>query len=171
MKHLCDQRLLLKLSRIPEKMVKLHSNQNLAEFVLHELSDPVCFNFKKMAFLVDNPDFDCLKGVAGVEETGRFGDTCPWSADTIFTNHMRQSAFNQRVRSIQHPSKHRRGLSWEQHIADIADHIEIEKPGIYSFNARHGNHGILIFEPHAVTEEVKDYLAAGSALLALCPVF
>ena len=37
----------------------------MSEFVLHDICNPNCFNLQKAAFLVDNPDFDCLKGVAG----------------------------------------------------------------------------------------------------------
>ena len=56
-----------RLADLPKRMVPLYDLEaigNIPEFVLHDLCHEDCFNLKKAAFLVDNPDFDSLQGVA-----------------------------------------------------------------------------------------------------------
>src|SRR5476649_202396 len=88
-------KVLLKLAGLPERMVSTHEYENLAEFIIHELSSSACLNFKKVAFLVDNPDFNYLKGVAGIAENERFSADSVWDEHPHFTEHMRAASFNQ----------------------------------------------------------------------------
>lgn len=59
------KQVLVCLSCLPHKMLSVHGLSNATEFVLHELCQSSCFNLKKAAYFVDNPDFDRLQGVAG----------------------------------------------------------------------------------------------------------
>ena len=52
------------LSILPQQILSHSWNENMSEFVLHEICNQSVLT-TKAAFLVDNPDFDCLKGVAG----------------------------------------------------------------------------------------------------------
>ena len=61
------------LSKLPRKMLSLKGQENVTEFVLHELCHKNCFNLDKAAYFVDNPDFDCLKGMAGFAPLRRMG--------------------------------------------------------------------------------------------------
>ena len=58
-------RILIHLSTLPQKILSLHGRADLAEFVLRDLCHERCFNLKKAAFFIDNPDFNHLKGIAG----------------------------------------------------------------------------------------------------------
>jgi len=54
------------LSSLPRMILVCNGCENIFELLLHDLCHPTCFNLKKVAYFVDNPDFDCLQGVAGV---------------------------------------------------------------------------------------------------------
>ena len=54
-----------KLCHLPRKILSLHGHDNITELILHELCNEQCFNLEKAAYFIDNPDFDCFKGVAG----------------------------------------------------------------------------------------------------------
>src|SRR5262245_10115368 len=86
------------LSTIPQKVLSLHGTENITEFVLHELCNTHCFDFKKAAYLVDNPDFDCLKGVAGFSSDEAYPKETIWEKPELFTAHMKKAAFNKKVR-------------------------------------------------------------------------
>ena len=57
------------LRRLPRKMLQLHGLDNITDFVLHELCSKDCFNIPKAAYFVENPAFNCFKGVVGVSGT------------------------------------------------------------------------------------------------------
>ena len=44
------------ISRLPRKMLSLKNQENITEFVLHDLCNKKCFNLEKAAYFVDNPD-------------------------------------------------------------------------------------------------------------------
>ena len=60
-----QNRMLHHLAQLPRLMIDVHGRDNISEFILHELCSEPCFNLRKAAYLVDNPDFNCLRGVAG----------------------------------------------------------------------------------------------------------
>lgn len=88
------EELLKRLSLLPKRILTLYGVDipyNLAEFVLHELCEGDCFNIKRAAFLVDNPDFDIFKGVAGFEKEESFkkSKASHWDEPEEFSNHMK----------------------------------------------------------------------------------
>src|ERR1700691_4148672 len=87
------------LAALPKRILSLHGEDNVTEFVLHDLCHQDCFNLNKAAYFVDNPDFNCSKGVAGFSRDEPFNE-CEviWSKADAFSEHMKKSAFNQRVR-------------------------------------------------------------------------
>ena len=102
--------LLSNLQQLPRKILLLPGTYNVPEFVLHELCNEKCFNVHKAAYFVDNPDFDCLKGVAGINhEEGVIKDDI-WSDPDRFSEKMKASPFNQKVRSVLHQSAHKKHL-------------------------------------------------------------
>ena len=54
------------LRRLPRKMLQLHGRDNVTDFVLHELCSKNYFNIPKAAYFIDNPAFNCLKGIVGI---------------------------------------------------------------------------------------------------------
>ena len=86
------------LSTLPQKLLSVHGTENVTEFVLHDLCSTHCFDLKKAAYLVDNPDFDCLKGVAGFSAEEAYPQDAIWETPELFIAHMKKSAFNNKVR-------------------------------------------------------------------------
>lgn len=163
-------KILLCLSYLPQKMLSVHGAENTTEFVLHELCSDCCFNFPKAAFFVDNPDFNCCKGVAGCSSSECYpGQDCHWKAPEPFSNHMKQAAFNQKVRQIQMAHA---GPQLDQVVQDLARQLDFKNPGFHVWELKNGNKGLLVFEHEPGNyNEVKDHLEQGLCLLGFCPVF
>lgn len=158
---------------LPRKMITLHGNENVSEFVLHELCNPSCFNIKKAAYFIDNPDFDCLKGVAGVCQDESAGIDDIWQKPEEFSLYMRQSPFNQKVRSLSRSSAKKMSDQADKELAiDVAHELGIVNIGYCSWNSKHDNHGILVFEKGESHEDVgaEDFLN-GVSLLSFCPIY
>ncbi len=162
---------LYRLSKIAPQMVMIHGAHNLAEFVLYELSHPECFDFQKIAFFVDNPDFNCLRGVAGVtteERAAAPGGENIWQATEAFSSHMAQAPFNQSVRKIASTSALRDRQ--EDRVAEIMRQLAFGAAAWQTFPLKHGNYGLLLYELPA-QEGRKELVPSAAALLAFCPIF
>jgi len=158
---------------LPRKMITLNDNDNISAFVLHELCHEKCFNFKKAAYFIDNPDFDCLKGVAGVSQDEKTAISDIWLNPEEFSNYMSQSAFNQKVRSLRRASAKKASKEGDKELAiDVAHELGISNIGYCSWTGRHDNHGILVFEKAGEQDEVdNDELLNGACLLNFCPIY
>lgn len=158
---------------LPRKMIALHGNDNISEFVLHELCHPECFNLKKAAYFIDNPDFDCLKGVAGVnqDEAAQVSDI--WNKPDEFSLYMRQSPFNQKVRSLTRASGKKVSVEADKELAiEVAHELGIVNIGYCSWTSKNYNHGILVFEKGTSQEDIdKEILMNGVSLLSFCPIY
>jgi hypothetical protein len=162
-----------RISRLPKKMLSLTNHENVTDFVLHELCHQDCFNFEKAAYFVDNPDFDCFKGVTGISRTENFpvADDI-WKNPHGFSAHMQTSSFNQRVRSMIKPSMRRNYTSDEMIVKNVAEELVLQNPRFYSWDTKHDNHGLLIYEKACATDhcDMQDVLD-GLCLLSFCPIF
>lgn len=162
---------LKQLSGLPQKMLQMHGQQNITEFVLHELSNNQCLNFQKVAYFVDNPDFDCMKGVAGWNR-----DECKiscniWQNPEEFSKVMSGSLFNQQVRNFSSSSLKNKS-SDEEIAAVIAKNFNMSSYGYCSIGVKHDNHGILVYEPQITNASVKsEDVVAGLSLLGLCSIY
>jgi len=162
------------LSHLPKRILSLHGRDNITEFVLHDLSHEQCFNLRKAAFFVNNPDFNCLKGVAGVAQRdipqGLWNNI--WEQKEMFSTYMRNAPFNRKVRGFAQCSLEKRQAPSSETIEVISRRLGIEKPSFYSLDMKHDNHGLLVFEK----SNDQDYLDErcflnGVSLLGFCPVF
>src|SRR5207253_3050442 len=88
-----------RLRRLPRKILQLHGLENVTDFVLHALCSNDCFNIPKAAYFVENPAFNCLKGVVGVSTAELQGVDNIWTSPDQFMQMIAQSSFNQKVRS------------------------------------------------------------------------
>ena len=163
------------LNALPRKILGLQGQENLTEFVLHDLAGADCFNLHRAAYFVDNPDFDCIKGIAGFnrqEIEGLPSDV--WQDADRFSERMRSSVFNQRVRKLERPSFRRIGSTDEEIARELAEGIEMPHYHFCSWDTKHNNHGFLVYEP---VEEEKHrtltsfYVKDAACLLGLCPIF
>lgn len=168
-----NQHVLAHLSSLPKKILSLHGRADLAEFVLRDLCHQQCFNLKKAAFFVDNPDFNCLKGVAGYchEDNPTVCDAL-WDHPEKFMARIKESSFNQKVREVWLPSFQKIADPETQAVQEVAQMLDMQKSDFCHLQVKHGNHGLLIFEKEdAQDTTADDHLHHGLSLLGFCPVY
>jgi|SRR5271163_1222614 len=158
------------LSHLPRKMLLLHDLDAIAELVLHDLCSERCFNLTKAVYLVDNPDFDCMKGVAGFcrDEAFKEGERM-WEDPHAFTEYVKTAPFNQKVRNIQLSSMKRNGTD-DTIVRSLADECAIQHPQCYMWDMKHNNRGVFIYEQPSDELDVHEVIPNGVSLLSFCPV-
>ena len=161
------------LSNMPGKIVGLHGLENVTEFVLHDLSGKDCFNFLKVGYFVDNPDFNCFKGVAGYHTEQQFpSHHVIWDDPKLFTSHMKNVDFNQRVRMLEGSSPKKSSICEKSFVDEVAEQLNFNDPSYFCWRMKHDNHGLVIFEHmngHTYWDEHD--LQRGLHLLSFCPIF
>lgn len=162
--------LLSNLQELPRKMLLLYGMDNIPGFVLHELCHKNCFNIHKAAYFIDNPDFDCLKGVAGINHEEGVIESDIWDNPDKFSQRMKTSPFNKKVRNIFQKSARNKHL--ENDIAHLlSQQLEMKQPKVFHWNMKHDNHGLLIMEDEEDNHIWDDkYLLNSIHLLGFCPV-
>jgi hypothetical protein len=184
MKHndvlLKHNEVLLFLNYLPKKIIQLHAQDDhigdISGFVLHDFCNESCFNINKLAYFVDNPDFNCFKGIAGIcnHEAGFCSDVDIWSQPEQYRSYLNASPFNNKVRSIEQASLKNNGkASSEQGFMDIlAQELEIDNPIYVSWAMKHGNNGFLLVENNDdAAEFIEEHLPQGVYLLSFCPIY
>ena len=166
-------KILDRLSGLPKRILSLHGKSNVTEFVMHELCAQDCFDLERAAYFVDNPDFDCLKGVAGFVKNEAFGDSCNiWDKPDEFTQHMKDASFNQKVRSFSKESLRRKGETDESIVQEIAQTLGFDNPGFFSWDMKHDNHGLFIYQKQSAQQDKQlECLFEGLCYFGFCPVF
>ncbi|OGB85831.1 hypothetical protein A3J41_02540 [candidate division TM6 bacterium RIFCSPHIGHO2_12_FULL_38_8] len=169
---LSDKKLLTKLSDFSKNLTQHHHLENLSEFLLHDVCAADLFAVPKAAYLVNNPDFSCLKGVAGYHIPESFIKGDHWNNQKAFTSHMKSSQFNQKVRSVQDKSLVLEGKNLEnKKIYGLADQLEIHDPLYHIWRMKHDNQGVLIFERPQDFGTDQEHLLRFLYMLSFCPVF
>ncbi len=166
------QALLRRVTHLPQQILSLHGIENMTEYVLHSLCDESCLNLSKAAYFVDNPDFDCLKGVAGFSKDDEI-----YTCDTVlddrehFKEHINGCAFNKRVRSLILPSPRRSMEAHDKHAHHLGGLLGMENPQFHSWTTKHDNYGLLIFEREDIQDlQGHDELLEALSILGFCPV-
>ena len=153
-------------------MIQHHHRDNLSEFVLHDLCSEQGFKIRKAAYLINNPDFNCLKGVAGFYHPEIFPGMV-WQNPKDFTSHMLKSPFNQHVRSYTDtslPAISSKVFS-KKELQGIVDYLEIEDAAYHTWQSKHNNQGLFIFERPQDVIVSQDHLYNFLHMLSFCPVF
>lgn len=161
------------LANVPRKILSLHDTENLTEFVLHDLCHEHCFNLSKAAFFVDNPDFNCTKGIAGFSRI-----ELPKNSELllnnpqVFSDHMKSSLFNQKVRSLSQCSLASSSQSHEEVAKQLANDLGLRNYAHCSWGMKHDNHGFVLYEKVDENDTfADDYMLNGLSLLSFCPIF
>jgi hypothetical protein len=159
------------LRRLPRKMLQLHGLENVTDFVLHELCSKDCFNIPKAAYFVENPAFNCLKGIVGVstQELQGVGDI--WTNPDQFVKTITDSSFHQKVRSFHYESHKNRGHSPEEMAKIIAQELGFSDYNFYAWDMKHDNHGLLVCEKAPEEDPAHDVMVDGFSLLGFCPIY
>lgn len=171
-KHGKDLSLLQRLGGVSSNVANNHHLENLSEFVLHDLCSQDLFRVVKAAYLVNNPDFNCMKGVAGYNKQESFSKGNNWDNQREFTSHMHHSLFNQKVRQISdvdilNASK----ILDKKHLHKLSDHLEIEYPEFHVWDMKYNNQGLLIFEKEDRNDALFDHLGHFTSMFSFCPIF
>lgn len=163
-----NSEVLLALSALPEKILMLHGTENVSEFVLYELCHEKCFNVPKAAFFVDNPDFNCFKGIAGFSKGEHPNSFSLWDDPDGFTHLMANNAFNKQVRAINQCAARD---TTEKLLTDIALQLDVRDLGYHRFRLKHGNHGYILYDKHEAVMDDAELFSRGACLLGFCPIF
>lgn len=160
------------LSGLPTKILSWYSLDYLPVFVLHEIACKDCFNLNKAAFLIDNPDFDLLKGVAGISREESYAGNSPiWDDRDQFMAHMQRSTFNDKVRNHLQVSCKRQSKPDAELFGSIADELGMQNYNVCSWNMKHDNHGYLMYEKADHDDTAcDDYIIHGASMLGFCPI-
>jgi hypothetical protein len=159
------------LNKIPHNILLHHDRDNIVEFVLHDLCHERGLNVEKAAYLMDNHDFNCLKGIAGFDKNYTFDDDI-WVAPDRFSAHMEYSPFNQSVRSVNRASAQlKRQAHNPAFIKDIGDELKIKNLKYCSLPTKHDNISLFIYQMPEDVDVDEHYVLNGLSLLNLCPIF
>lgn len=159
------------LADLPRRMMSLQNNDNVPEFVLHELCQDNCFSLTKAAFFVDSPDFNMLKGVVGFSKAESYLEPI-WEDHLAFTKHMEQSSFNQLVKDFAHNTIAATDADeTTRALTEIAQRFDFNAPAFHIWLMRHGNYGYLVYEHEHHLDELQDQLQNSLYLLSFCPLF
>jgi len=160
------------LLKMPRKILENHDKDGLAQMVLHELGQQKNLDLKRAFFLISSPDFNCLRGVAGFcrDESSHCSQKM-WENPTNFYDTIQSTTFHADMKSfLLNEDYHQDGaLHKEEHLEDIGKALGIQNPSIYTWNLRHGNKGVLVFE-EGDKKHNQDVFEHVTALLGLCPL-
>ena len=161
-----------KLTGIPGKILLHHEVQDLPQLVLHDLSHDDVFGFDKAVYLIDNPDFDCLKGVAGYSRHEcKFHKHDVWQNPANFHQDMQAADFNSQLKQFLRNGIKRKDVDThdEDDLTALGQSLGLQNPKFLTWPMRHGNHGILIFETsEQACSKKHNLLPHAGPLLSLC---
>jgi hypothetical protein len=166
------QRLLSTVGSLFKNIQASDHHDHVADFVMHQLCNESGFNLNRAAYLVDNPDFDCVQGVTGYckDEMGKKSFDI-WKNKPAFEQHVCASRFNQDVKNFKHTSVLRSGQPHADAVHAIADTLHIDNPAYYTWDMKHDNHGIFVYQKQDVPGAALDHLQDTVCLLGFCPLF
>ena len=163
-----------RISHLPHRILQHHHIHGLAQLILHELGHAGCFGLKRAVYLIDNPDFDHLVGAAGFcHKECEFHKADLWKTPNSFAKDMKFAHFHNDMRQLALPSLKRKDINL--HDADevkvLGRWTGMDDPQSISWNMKHDNHGILIFEKDGdLTPWKQGLLRNAVALLSLCGI-
>lgn len=167
--HSKDLDLLLTL---PHKIVRFYDTDGLAPLVLHELGHNSSLGLTKAGYLIDNPDFDCLRGVAGYAQ-----DECKhhkqdvWQEPHTFASDMQDAQFHKKLAQFSHHSftRDKQNNIDEAVLRDIGTMLGMNNASWVMWKMKHGNNGVLLFEGNDMHHaRQRNLLHNAAALLSLC---
>jgi len=157
-----QEQLVERLTRIPSLIVEHHDNPALSRVVLAEICQ--CFGIERSAYFVDNPDFDHFVGAAGYDRN----DVHSLATITDQPPSQLHDAVQQLLETSQKRKNTDAGES--EILKQLAQTIGIANPAVMTWDMKHGNHGVLVFEPELPDTKLKELFKRALSLLGLCPI-
>lgn len=162
------------LTKIPHCMLRNHEIDSLAQIILYMLSHADCFSFKRAAYFIDNPDFDCLKGGAGFQHEEVFvSPNLMCHSPQPYLERLSSSQYNKQVRDIARPSIKRQcdNINDSADFTTLCKDLGVTNAECVCWPLKHGNWGVLIFEHDSVLDPARRGLLDNAvSLLGFCPV-
>jgi len=158
---------------LPHKILRYHEVDGLAQMILHELGHNKSFGLNKAGYFVDNPDFNCLRGVAGFscDECSRHKNDL-WETPNSFLDDMKEAEFHQKLANFYHNSvshKNKNHDVEEDAVYELGKALGMIKPEFVAWKIKHGNNGLLLFEAtDQLAHHHRDLLHNVVPLLSLC---
>lgn len=163
-----NQELMNLFYQIPHKIMKHHDVEGVAQLVLADVSRNL--GFKRASYLIDNPDFGCLKGIAGFCQNQNNNDDF-WQDPQNALKVADQAAFHASIKQFLHESMQRtQGVCALDDLKKLGNILGISQPRVHTWKMRHGNTGILIYEKGEQGTDAEEILERATALLGLCPI-
>lgn len=162
------------VSVLPQKVLSLHGYENIPEFLLHDLCHEECFGVDRVAYFVDNPDFDHMKGVAGFLRGEHYNDLDQlWGSPEKFNKHMDNNArFHEHVRSFECNSLTRENKSEHDFAGEVAEQFSFSNPTISMWRLKNDNNGVVMFEKKGMwTDILMRQFLNSLHLLGFCPIY
>lgn len=166
-----DAQLVSRLLELPHKILCHHDVDGLEQLVLHELGHDQHFGLEKAGYFIDNPDFDCLKGIAGYckSECKMHKDNL-WNDPRSFVQDMQKAQFHQQLSHyLDHSLSHNEleGVKGDA-LVNLGQKLGMGNPSFITWKMKHGNNGILLYEENPAHARRRDLLQHFVALLSLC---
>ncbi len=170
--HLSDATFLQEFLKIPRHILSNRDIDGLAHVVLHAIGHDSHLGLNRAAYLVNNPDFNRLQGVAGFsKDECRFHDSDVWENPSAFSKRMEKAPFHQKIKTVVRQSFHK-NMSPVHHAQLLSQELGMKMSDVHVWDTKQGNHGIFIFEEgaRAVCRKIDGLLEQIAALLELCPI-
>jgi hypothetical protein len=157
---------------LPRKILHHHDVEGLAQLVLHELGHDESLGLSKAGYLIDNPDFGCMRGVAGYSS-----DECAyhqhdmWHTPQTFSHDMQEAPFHKRLAQFSYTSlqRLRNDEIDEDDVHALAQALGMSNPSLVVWRMKHGNNGLLLFEHDAhQAAHHKEIIQNVAPILSLC---
>ncbi len=182
--HVCvdamnNKQLVDLLLELPKKILRHEDLAALSQIILHELCHKDRLDLKKATYLIDNPDFGCMKGVAGFcQNECKLHKQDLWQDPQGFDKDMSSADFHNKIQGFRHDSLSEQALKLRdsKELIELGKEMGIADPNIYTWDMRHGNRGILMFEDdkadtcQGACKKDAAMLDKVSAMLGLCRV-
>ncbi|MFH1461424.1 MAG: hypothetical protein ABIF12_00540 [bacterium] len=170
-----DQQLASYLSGLLHQVLHYHDVGSLSQIVLHELGHDHAFSLNKATYLIDNPDFNHLLGVAGYcNNECHLHSKDLWKDPYSFVNDMKDAHYHNNIKTYLHDSLKRKDINLEsaKEIKELGKYLGLENPEFFSWKMKYGNHGLLLFDRKQEEESHwrKDLLHNVAALLSFCGI-
>lgn len=160
-----------KIGGLLKNILVSQEHDHVVDIVMHQLCSNTGLDVHKAAYFVDNPDFDCLHGVTGYcsDEMGKY--QCDWSDREKFAHTIVNTPFNKDVKSLRYKSMKRTGKLDDDVVKDIAQKLKIQNPGYCSWDMKHNNHGIFVYQKQDIPDHMQNSVHDAVCLLGFCPLF
>ena len=154
---------------LPKTLLKNIHHKALPELLLKKMCQKNFFDLKQAVYCLDNPEFDCFKGIAGYNraepaDLEQFDQSESWDLEEThpIIVELVEHSFNQAIKNLRTNSFYKNYS--EQRLEKLYEFgksvLQMEQPEIISWESKHGNHGIFFYEPSD-----KNLLIARSSLL------